>query len=94
MINKVSYNIDTTDGWRHLTITPVNTHLPTGDYFSTGVYKLSEGVVGMGDITFDDDMIEWDYDGIGELTYEEAEEVAEFIKNYKDPEGADPNLLR
>ncbi len=56
MINKVSYKINTTDGLRHLTITPVNTLLPTGDYFSTGVYKLSEGVVGMGDITFDDDM--------------------------------------
>ncbi len=47
MINK-GYNIDTTDGPRHLTITPVNTHLPTGDYFSTGAINYE---VGMGDIT-------------------------------------------
>jgi len=40
---------------------------------------------GMGDITFDEDMNEWTYDGIGELTYDEAAEVASFIKNYKDP---------
>ena len=38
-------------------------------------------------------MNEWDYDGMDELTYDEAKEVAQFIKNYKDPEGADPNLL-
>jgi hypothetical protein len=94
MINQVSYDIKTTEGPVHLTINPVNRLLPNGDYFATGVYKLSAGVVGMGDITFDTDMNEWEYDGIGELTYEEAEKVAEFIKNYKDPEGADPDLLQ
>jgi len=94
MVNRVSYNINTTDGPHHLTITPVNELLPSGDYYATGVYKLSDGVVGMGDIIFDADMNDWDYDGIGELTYEEAAEVAEFIKNYKDPEEGDPDLLR
>jgi hypothetical protein len=38
-------------------------------------------------------MNEWEYDSIGDLTYDEAEEIADFIKNYKDPEGADPALL-
>ena len=94
MVNQVSYDINTTDGPRHLTITPVNEPVPGGDYYVTGVYKLSDGVVGMGDITFDEDMKEWNYDGIGELTFEEAAEVAEFIKNYKDPAGADPDLLQ
>jgi hypothetical protein len=93
MINQVSYDIETTEGPRHITITPINNLLTNGDYYATGVYKLSDGVVGMGDITFDEDMLEWDYDGIGELTYEEAAEIATFIKNYKDPLGADPNLL-
>jgi hypothetical protein len=94
MVNQVSYDINTTAGPRHITITPVNNLLTNGDYFATGVYKLSDGVVGMGDITFDEGMSEWDYDGIGELTYEEAAEIATFIKNYKDPAGADPNLLQ
>jgi hypothetical protein len=93
MTNQVSYNITTVDGPLHITITPVNNLLPNGDYFATGVYKLSSGVVGMGDIVFDEEMDEWEYDGIDQLTYDEAEEIAGFIKNYKDPEGADPGLL-
>ena len=39
----------------------------------------------MGDVTFDEDMNEWAYDGIGDLTYEEAAEVAKFIKTTKTP---------
>ncbi len=93
MVNQVSYDIDTTEGPVHLTITPVNEPVPGGNYFATGVYKLSDGPVGMGNITFDENMEEWEYDGIGELTYGEAAEIANFIKNYKDPEGADPSLL-
>ena len=93
MVNKVAYDIITTEGRRHITITPVNEPIPGGNYYATGVYKLNDGVVGMGAITFDEKMRVWAYDGIGELTYEEAEEIANFIKNYKDPEGADPSLL-
>lgn len=93
MVNQVSYNINTMDGVVHLTITPVNQLLPGGDFYSTGVYKLSDGNVGMGDIIFNEDMSDWHYDGIGELTYEQAAEVAAFIKSYKDPAGADPNQL-
>ncbi|MDB4904653.1 MAG: hypothetical protein JWQ63_3934, partial [Mucilaginibacter sp.] len=48
---------------------------------------------GMGEIIFDEDMNEWEYNGIDALTYDEAAEIVEFIKNYKDPEGADPNVL-
>ena len=94
MINQVGYDIETTEGPRHITIIPVNEPVPGGNFYATGVYKLSDGAVGMGDIIFDDQMREWEYNGIGDLTYEEAEEIAEFIKNYKDPEGADPNLLQ
>ena len=94
MIHQVGINIDTVDGPVHITITPVNQHLPGGAYYSTGVYKLTDGTVGMGHITFDEDMDDWDYDGIGELTYEEAEQVANFIKKYKDPADADPDLLQ
>ncbi|MDB5017344.1 MAG: hypothetical protein JWQ84_2176 [Mucilaginibacter sp.] len=93
MINQTSYNINTSNGPVHLTITPINQLLSNGDYYVTGIFKLSDGVVGMGDITFNEDMSEWDYNGIDELTYDEAAEVAEFIKSYKDLEGADPDQL-
>ena len=93
MINQVSYDVDTIDGPVHLTITPINEPVPGGNYFATGVYKLSDGLVGMGNIIFDATMEEWEYDGIGDLTYDEAAEIADFIKNYKDPEGANPSLL-
>ena len=94
MINQVGYNINTSEGYVHLTITTIIESLPDGIYYETGVYKLADGNVGMGTITFDEDMANWNYDGIGELTYEEAANVADFIKNYKDPAGADPGLLQ
>ncbi len=94
MINQTSYTIRTAAGPVLLTITPINSKLPDGDYYATGVYKLTDGSVGMGDIIFDENMNEWSYNGMDELTYEEAEEVAGFIKNYKDPAGADPDLLQ
>ncbi len=94
MISQVGIDIETVDGPVRITITPVNQPLPGGVFYSTGVYKLHDGPVGMGNIIFEEDMSDWRYDGIGELTYDEAAVVAEFIKNYKDPEGADPNLLQ
>ena len=93
MINQTGYKINTTSGLIHLTITPIIESLPDGLYYETGVYRLNNGSVGMGNITFDEDMNNWTYDGIGELTYEEAAKVAGFIKNYKAPEGADPSQL-
>ncbi len=94
MINQVNYTIDTDQGPIDLTITPVNTQLPNGDFYATGVFKLTDGVVGMGDITFDNEMNEWNYDGFDEFTWEEVAKIATFIKNYKDPEGADPDKLQ
>jgi hypothetical protein len=94
MVNQVGYDIDTTEGPIHITITPLHEALPDGNYYETGVYRLTDGVVGMGDIIFNEDKSDWDYDGLGALTIDEAEEIADFIKNYKDPEGADPRLLQ
>ena len=93
MINQVNYTINTAEGPIRVTITPVNQLLSDGDYYNTGVYKLSDGPVGMGEVIFDKEMNSWRYEGLDELTYLEAQMVAEFIKNYDDPEGADPSLL-
>lgn len=93
MISQTTYTVDTLDGPVQLTITPVNNLLDNGDFYNTGIYKLTNGVVGMGEIAFDENMDEWTYNGMDELTWEEAADVARFIKNYQDPAGADPNLL-
>ena len=93
MINQVSYDIETIDGMRHITITPVIRPISGGVFYATGVFRLNDGLVGMGDIVFDEEMKEWEYDGIDAFNLDEAAEIAEFIRNYKDPEGADPALL-
>ena len=94
MINQTTYTVNTTEGTVELTITPENSLLPNGDYYATGVYRLTSGTVGMGEIVFDENRIDWDYNGMDGLTWEEAAKVAGFIKNYKDPAGADPDLLQ
>lgn len=94
MINQVGYDINTIEGPVHLTITPIIESLPDNIFYATGVYKLNAGAVGMGSITFDEDMANWRYDGIGDLTYQQAAQVADFIKNYQDPVDADPTRLQ
>jgi len=94
MIKQTTYHLNTIDGQVELTITPINEQLPGGDYFATGVYKLTDGVVGMGEIIFDETMTDWEYNGLDELSWEEAAEVARFIKNYSDPTSANPDLLQ
>ncbi|MDP9078522.1 MAG: hypothetical protein M3O71_13910 [Bacteroidota bacterium] len=94
MINQTIYVLETSNGPVHLTITPVNSLLANGDFYATGVFKLTDGVVGMGEIVFDENMGDWTYNGMDELTYEEAAEIADFIKKYRDPIGADPEQLQ
>jgi len=69
------------DGEEHsITITPVNQNIPGGDIYVTGVFRMQEGEVGLGDIVFDDDMKQWEYTGMGDLTHEDAAEIAGFIQ--------------
>ena len=81
MKNETSYILQTEDEDRTITIHPVNLHVAGVDY-STGVFNLKEGAVGLGDIVFDEDMNEWEYTGIEGLMYEEAEKIALFIKRH------------
>jgi len=84
MRNEAYYVLETEDEDRTITIRPVNQPIPGGDLYATGVFSLSEGAVGMGDIVFDDTMQQWEYTGMGDLTHEQAEEIAHFIQDYKD----------
>ena len=85
MTKPVTYSIFLDDEEHYITISPVIQTIPGGNLYATGVFKLSEGTVGMGDIVFDDDMEEWEYTGLGDITHDEAEQIADFIRSYKDP---------
>jgi hypothetical protein len=81
MNKPVDYNLYTADGQRSITIKPVNQAIPGGALYITGVFKLSEGAVDLGDIVFDDDMREWEYTGFGDLTHKQAAEIAKYIQD-------------
>jgi hypothetical protein len=80
MTEPTSYKIFKDDEDHTITITPVNQNIPGGDVYVTGVFRLTEGAVGMGDIVFDDDMKQWEYTGLGDLNHDEAAEIAAFIQ--------------
>jgi hypothetical protein len=80
MINQADYKLYKDGQEIRITIHPVIEPIPGGDRYSTGVFRLTEGDVGMGDIVFDDNMREWEYTGLGDLTHEQAGEIARFIK--------------
>lgn len=81
MTEQINYTIFK-DGEEHIiTITPVNQRVPGGSIYITGVFKLTEGDVGMGDIVFDDNMQQWEYTGDGGyLNHTDAAEIAGFIQ--------------
>ncbi len=74
------YKLYSDDSERTIIITPVNQNIPGGDIYVTGVFRLTEGEIGMGDIVFDDDMRQWEYTGMGDLNHEQAAEIAAFIQ--------------
>lgn len=83
MTYPLNYTIYKDGKERKITITPVSQKATDGNLLSTGVFKLSEGQIGMGDIIFDDKMQQWEYTGLGDLTHNDADEIAGFIKlNY------------
>lgn len=86
MTKPMHYTI-TLNGDEHLiTITPVIETIHGSEKYVTGVFKLSEGHTDMGEIVFDDNMNQWEYTGEGDITHKEAGEIADFIREYKEPD--------
>jgi len=86
MIKPVKYSLYSDGNSRNITITPV-TKIIGGITHTTGVFQLSEAGSDIGDIVFDDNMHQWEYTAMGNLKHPEAEEIAGFIRNYKDGDG-------
>jgi len=76
---EANYTLENEDEDRVITIRSVH----DGHLNAKGVFSLTEGIIDRGDIVFDDKMNQWEYTGVGDLTHEEAEGIAKFIKiNY------------
>jgi hypothetical protein len=76
----LTYILQTGDEDRKITINMVNRLCPNGNSTATGVFALTEDKVNRGEIIFDDNMNQWEYTGIGDLTHTEAGVIASFIK--------------
>jgi|GEM_PF-3527998 len=63
-----------------ITIAEVKEVIP-GKSFVSGVFKLTEGKINLGNIVFDDAMNQWEYTALGNLTHKEAAIVATYIKD-------------
>jgi len=80
MTNQVVYKLQTENGIVQVSISPVIETIAENVYYSTGIYNLREGDVGLGEIVFDNDGRDWVYNGMDELSYEQAEELAQYIR--------------
>jgi len=81
MKSELNYTLDTGDGKRSITIHSYNHAAPCSGCYTEGVFAIHEGDTDLGDIVFDDNMNQWEYTGMGNLTHNEAAMIASFIQN-------------
>jgi hypothetical protein len=83
MKHPVSYILHKDSEVHKITITQTSQKFKDRDSLITGVYKLVEGKTALGNIVFDDQMKQWEYTAMGNLTHEDAAQIANFIQiNY------------
>ncbi|MGF7080719.1 hypothetical protein [Mucilaginibacter sp. UYCu711] len=80
MTAQLKYTIYKDDEGHNITITPLMKTLPNGEINLTGVFKLTEGGVDLGDIVFDNMLKQWEYTAMGYLDHANAAEIAGFIQ--------------
>lgn len=86
MVNPVKYELETKNGGRLINIEPVYEEIAGGDLFATGRYILSDESAGKGEIRFDGELFEWEWDGRNRLEDENIFEIVQFIRQYNEPE--------
>jgi hypothetical protein len=86
MVNPVQYHLCTKHGERLINIEPVYEEITGGDLFATGRYILSEENAGVGEIRFDSELFEWEWEGKNDLEDENIFEIMNFIREYNEPE--------
>ena len=86
MVNPVKYHLNTEKGERLITIEPVYEEIAGGDLFATGRYILTEGNADIGEIRFDGELFEWEWNGNTNLDDEYIFQIVNFIREYNEPE--------
>ncbi len=86
MVNPVKFHLDTRDGERLIKIEPVYEEITGRDLFATGRYILSEENDGAGEIRFDGELFEWEWNGSNNLEDENIFKIIKFISEYNEPE--------
>jgi len=84
MKHPINYMLYKDNEEHKITITQTDQKFKDRDSHITGVYKLAEGRTALGNIVFDDQMKQWEYTAMGNLTHEDAALIAGFIQiNHK-----------
>jgi len=86
MVNPVQFQLDTANGKRAIHIEPVYEEIAGGDLFATGRYVLTDDAGGYGEIRFDGELFEWEWDGAKTLGDENIFQIINFIREYNEPE--------
>ena len=86
MVNPVQYQLDSINGLRAIRIEPVYEEIAGGDLFATGRYLLTDEAGGNGEIRFDGELFEWEWDGTQALEDTSVFQIIKFINEYNEPE--------
>jgi hypothetical protein len=86
MVNPVKYQFEAAEGEREITIEPVYEEITGGDLFPTGRYILSDANGDTGEIRFDGELFEWEWNGARPLDSESISRIRRFIQEYNEPE--------
>jgi hypothetical protein len=86
MVNPVNYHLETSSGERLIGIEPVYEEIAGGDLFATGRYILSDSNGETGEIRFDGELFEWEWNGAQPLESQSVFQIIKFIREYNEPE--------
>jgi hypothetical protein len=86
MVNPVKYQFEAAEGEREIVIEPVYEEIAGGDLFPTGRYMLRDVNGDTGEIRFDGELFEWDWNGTQPLDPEAISRIKRFIQEYNEPE--------
>ncbi len=87
MVKTVKYLLNTVNDEKLVTIEPVFEEITGGDLFPTGRYIVRSNDVLMGEIRLDGDRFDWA--GETDPGFENIFRIAQFIREYQEPELAE-----
>jgi hypothetical protein len=86
MVNPVKYQFESAGCEREIIIEPVYEEIAGGDLFPTGRYILKDANGDTGEIRFDEELFEWEWNGAQPPPAESVFQIRRFIQEYNEPE--------